>query len=100
MQTAHRSVFSGENISVDENSIQSNCNTITFDNYGSSNCRIYFNDDASDHLGDYIVLQAGKVLILGNRPDIIIQDEFDVVFTAGDGLMNGLNIIRETIMLL
>ncbi len=100
MQTAHRSLFSGENITEDTNSIPSGCNTITFDNYGSSNCKIFINDHESLHTGDYIVLQAGKMLILGNRYDIIVQDKFDIVFLPLEGSVNGINILRETIMLL
>ena len=100
MQTSHRSIFSGENFTIDTNSIPSNCNTITFDNYGTTNCKIYFNDPESSHLGDYIILQAGKMVIFGNKHDFVVYDKFDVEFIAGEGLINGMNIIRETIMLL
>ena len=93
-------MFSGENITEDTNSIPSGCNTITFDNYGSTNCKIFINDQESVHTGDFIILQAGKMLILGNRQNIIVQDKFDVVFLPSEGSVNGINILRESIMLL
>jgi hypothetical protein len=61
---------------------------------------MYINDAENAHTGDYIVLQAGKVLIMGNRHDIVVMDKFDVVFEEGEGLVNGVNIIRESILLL
>jgi hypothetical protein len=77
-------------LTVNAAAITSNCNSISFENYGSINAKIYINGSA-----DYNYLVAGMTKVYGDNPNSLVQDSFAIVFDAGVGA--GINISKESI---
>jgi hypothetical protein len=99
MFVTHRSTYSFGNVIGNTNDIASDCNTITFDNFGDDDCQIFVNDLAHEHTGDFLLLKAGKSIDLGGNVDSVVKDKFDIVF-VGLSANSGVNIIKETYQLL
>ncbi len=78
-------------IVVDTVGITSNCNTISFENYGTQRAKISIPVAGADY--NYIV--SGMTKVFGGLPDTLVQDVFDVDFDAVAGA--GMNIVKETI---
>lgn len=86
------STFTFDNINVDTSNIDSECHTISFENYGDDDCDLITN-------GTSRVLKAGASITLGGRDiEIICTDVFQISF-AGVGTAPGVNVDRETINL-
>lgn len=100
MLILYKTVYSAEHIYDDTNDVGSNCNTITFSNYGETDCDVFINDTDHQHLdGNGLRVPAGETISLGGRKDSIIQDVFDMAFIRND-LLRGVNVIRETYAIL
>ncbi len=100
MLILHKLVYSPDHIYDDTNDVLTNCNAITFSNYGETDLDVFFNDMAHQHLdGNCMRVPAGESITLGGSQDAIIQDVLDLVFTRND-LYRGVNIIRETYAIL
>lgn len=78
-------------IIVDAAELTSNCNTISFENYGNTAAKIYTNANP-----DYNYLTPGMTKIFGGLPDVLVQDTFDIVFDVG-AASKGINIMKEYI---
>lgn len=99
MLITHKSTYAASNVIVDTNSVASACNTITFDNYGDDDCKVYINDTAHAHTGAFMMIKAGKSIDLGGSIDSLVNDVFDFVFMNAVA-SKGVNIIKETYQLL
>ena len=99
MKISHKSTHRAENITADSQNITSNCNTISFSNCGSDDCKIYFNDAFLNHPEEYYFLRSGTILRLGNLVESIVQDTYDIVFMNASGKTQRVCIIRETFQL-
>jgi hypothetical protein len=98
MNITHRIKYAFGHVDADTNSIASDCDAMTFDNYGSQDVNIYSNDIGHIHGTDYIILKPGKSITLGNNPSAILLDIYDIVF-SGSGL-KGCNLMKETYQIL
>jgi len=99
MLITHRSTYAASSIIVSTNSIASACNTITLDNFGDDDVKVYINDTAHAHAGTYLYLKAGNSKDIGGSMDAYVNDIFDLVF-MGVGNNPGVNILKETFLLL
>lgn len=100
MKITHRASYDFQSIYGDENSISSNCNTLTFENCGEDNVEIYVNDTTHSHTGWHLFLQTGSSITIGGHRDCIIQDSYDFVFAGIIPTKQNVNIIRETFSIL
>ena len=100
MQITHKVSFDPRHVYDDTNDIETNCTTITFENYGETDCDVFFADTDHAHLdGSGLRIPAGTSITLGGRLDSILTDLLDLAFTRLD-LVRGVNIIRETYSML
>jgi uncharacterized protein (DUF1697 family) len=93
MLITHKSTYTCVNVAINTAGIASNCNSITFDNAGDADAKIFM---ASGN----VILKAGKSIDLGQRVETIIMDTFSVEFIPAAGAVQLVNIIRETFQIL
>ena len=103
MLVTNRSTYQVNGVTQNQDGVATDCNSLTLDNYGEDDVKIYFNNTDPEHPEEipYMLLKAGKSIDLGGSIDSIIIDTLDFVFlfNVPQGAQ-GVNIIKETYLLL